>query len=464
MPSLLRPRAVRTLGQCQEDDTVRPLCTRTAEARQMFCFRRRRGQSRSGERGPVAIGRPPPLAIDSWPTQLASARPLAASATSWSKHMRSFRNLWPQVVWWNNLLQAYHKCRRRKRFKRDATEFDFRWESNLLDLQRALVEGRYQPGPYRHFYIIDPKRRKISAAPFRDRVVHHAVVRVLEPLYERRFIYDSYACRLGKGTHRALDRAQGYLRRYPYFLKTDIVRFFPNVDHEILLRLLSRHIQDPRLMDLVTRIINSGDGVLREEATPSYFPGDDLLAVLRPTGLPIGNLTSQFFANVLLDGIDHFIKEELHIGGYVRYADDLVLFGDDKAQLWQIRDALQLRLTQLRLRLHEHKTQVHPSTSDLKFLGFALKRDGCRLPQSSIQRFRRRVRLLRYQFARRECDCATIQASLQAWQAHACRANSAGLFRDLWRNLRFSRRRSSTSESVGRARRLHSVANRTAPE
>ena len=137
---------------------------------------------------------------------------------------RTYRNLWPQVVSWNNLVVAYQKCRRRKRYRRQATEFDFAWEANLLRLQHDLASGEYEPGGYRHFYVHEPKRRKISAAPFRDRVVHHAVVNVLEPLYERRFLYDSYACRKGKGTHRAIQRAVYYLRRSTYFLKTDIIR------------------------------------------------------------------------------------------------------------------------------------------------------------------------------------------------------------------------------------------------
>jgi retron-type reverse transcriptase len=120
---------------------------------------------------------------------------------------KTYRNLWPQVVSWDNLIRAYHKCRRRKRSKPDAVRFDFAWEAHRLQLQRELVDGSYAPGPYHHFFIHDPKKRKISAAPFRDRVVHHAVVSVLEPLYERQFLFDSYACRRGnQWGRRAKDR------------------------------------------------------------------------------------------------------------------------------------------------------------------------------------------------------------------------------------------------------------------
>lgn len=351
----------------------------------------------------------------------------------------TYRDLWPQVVSWQNLLAAYRECRRRKRYTPEAVRFEFAWETHLLLLQRELLAGAYVPGDYRHFYIREPKLRKISAAPFRDRVVHHAVVRVLEPLYERRFIYDSYACRLGKGTHRALDRAQQYLRRYDYYLKTDIVRFFPNVDHEVLLTLLERSIGDAHLMDLLRTILRSGEGVLQDEATHGYFPGDDLFAVLRPKGLPIGNLTSQFLANVLLDPIDHYIKETLRVGGYVRYADDLVLLGEGKAELWDRRDALAERLAAVRLRLHAHKTQVRPSRAGLKFLGFVLHPYGRRLQQGAIARFNRRLRTLQWKFARGLIGPAELRAALGAWSAHAGHANTSGIRRTLWKRVRFRR-------------------------
>ena len=349
----------------------------------------------------------------------------------------SYRDLWPQVVSWSNLVEAYRRCRRRKRSKPEAAAFEFSWESELLKLQRELMDGSYAPGEYINFYIFEPKQRKISAAPFRDRVVHHAIVCVLEPLFERRFIFDSYACRRSKGTHRAVDRAQGYLRRYRYYLKTDVVRFFPNVDHEVLLSVISKHIRDDRLMTLIRLIVASGEGVLSDEATSEFFPGDDLFALLRPRGLPIGNLTSQFFANVLLDVVDHFVKEELCVPGYVRYADDLLLFGDSKEQLWQWRDQLSERLGGLRLKLHRHKTHVGMGDDGVKFLGFVLRRDGRRLPQQTILRFARRIRRLRWLRSNRQVTFTQIRDSLKSWLAYAVQANSVGIRRALWRRVRF---------------------------
>ncbi|MFM9966555.1 MAG: reverse transcriptase domain-containing protein [Planctomycetaceae bacterium] len=352
---------------------------------------------------------------------------------------KSFSNLWPQVTAWDDLVTAYQRCRRRKRYKSDAAQFDYEWETNLVQLQRDLLDGSYRPGPYRHFHIQDPKPRKISAAPFRDRIVHHAVVAALEPIFERRFIHDSYACRRGKGTHRALDRAQSYLRNHRFFLKTDIVKFFPNVDHEVLLAVLSRSIRDERLMDLIRIIAASGEGVLADQRTPAFFPGDDLFAVLRPCGLPIGNLTSQFFANVLLDGIDHFVKEELRVPGYVRYADDLLLFADDKAQLWEIRDKLATRLAALRLKLHPDKTQVAPCSHGVGFLGFHMTPNRRRLLRSGLRRFNRRLRLLRWRFANGMIDLRRITLSLRAWLAHTSSARNPTLMRSLLRLASFQR-------------------------
>jgi len=350
---------------------------------------------------------------------------------------RTYGNLWPQFVSWENLLAAYHLCRRRKRARPEAARFEFDWEFELIQLQRELSDGSYAPGAYRNFFIHEPKRRKISAAPYRDRIVHHALVRVLEPIFERRFIFDSYACRKRKGTHRAVDRAHGFLRKNAYYLKTDIVRFFPNVDHAVLLEVIGQHVRDERLVALIGRIIASGAGLLADEATNGLFSGDDLFALLRPRGLPIGNLTSQFFANVLLDTVDHCVKEELRAPGYVRYADDLLLFGESKSQLGEWRYAVARRLAGLRLKLHDNKTCIAPCPRGLTFLGFVLRPEGRRLPQQSLSRFRRRMRRLRWLKQHGMVRPRTIGASIAGWLAYAGGASSAGVRRSFWRQIRF---------------------------
>ena len=349
---------------------------------------------------------------------------------------KTHRNLFPNLIAWENLELAYRRCRRRKRFKPQATAFDFDWECQLLLLQQELSTHSYRPGEYRHFQITDPKPRRISAAPFRDRVVHHAIVNVLEPIFERRFLFDSYACRRGKGTHRAVDRAQQFLRRYPWCLKTDIVRFFPNVDHLVLLDVVERTIRDPHVLRLIRVILKSGEGILKDEATPSYFPGDDLFSVLRPCGLPIGNLTSQFLANVLMDPIDHFVKEQLQVPGYIRYADDLLLFGNSRQQMWDYQEQLALRLQTHRLRLHRHKTHVHPCHSGVRFLGFLVQRHRRRPLQDGLRRFSRRMRRLRWERRHGRIDFQRIRASVRAWLAHLSETDAQPLIRSLLKHRR----------------------------
>lgn len=340
-------------------------------------------------------------------------------------------------------MAAYRSCRRRKRYRQPACEFDFHWEQNLLNLQRELQRDCYEHGPYYHFHIREPKPRLISAAPFRDRVVHHAVVNILEPIFERRFIHDSYACRVGKGTHRAIQRTQHFLRRFPWCLKTDIVKFFPSVDHEFLCEVIRRTVSDDRVIALIHLILASGAD-LPDGPAPHWFPGDDLLAPLRPRGLPIGNLTSQFFANVFLDPVDHFIKERLQVPGYVRYADDLLLFGHSKTQLWQVRDALAARLAKSRLLLHPHKTHVQPTSRPVTYLGFQVGRHERRMSQQGIRRFIRRMRRMRHEFETGTLDLREIPVSLQAWQAHLRGVNSYAIQQILLRqHVRFRGRRPS---------------------
>jgi RNA-directed DNA polymerase len=206
-------------------------------------------------------------------------------------------NLWWKIVAPDNLYQAFRKAAKGKRSKAAVAAFEYELESNIFLLHDELVEHRYHPGAYTSFYIHDPKKRLISAAPFRDRVVHHALCSIIEPIFERKFIFDTYANRPGKGTHRALDRCTQYMRRFAYVLELDVRQFFPSIDHAIRENILSETIQDEDILDLCRLILESGRGVLSDEYAMVYFEGDDLLVAARSRGLPIGNLTSQFWAS-----------------------------------------------------------------------------------------------------------------------------------------------------------------------
>ncbi|HEX4965565.1 MAG TPA: reverse transcriptase domain-containing protein, partial [Thermoanaerobaculia bacterium] len=208
--------------------------------------------------------------------------------------------MFEELTSWPNLLRAFRDAARGKRRHPNVAAFEHRLEDNLAALRRELLSQTYLPGAYTSFYIREPKHRLISAAPFHDRVVHHALFNVIEPVFEQGFIADSYANRRGKGTHRALDRCQELSRRLPYVLQLDLRQFFPSIDHAVLRELLARRLSEPAVLSLIDRILKSGEGVLDDSYDMVYFPGDDLFAINRPRGLPIGNLTSQFWANVLL--------------------------------------------------------------------------------------------------------------------------------------------------------------------
>ncbi|MBN1955866.1 MAG: RNA-directed DNA polymerase [Anaerolineae bacterium] len=342
--------------------------------------------------------------------------------------MKTFKNLYPTICTWENLRAAWRKASRGKRGKEPAAAFEFDLESNLLQLELELEARAYCPGPYHSFFIHDPKRRLISAAPFGDRVVHHALCNVIEPLFERGFIYDSYANRKGKGNHRALDRCQAFARRYRYVLQCDLRQFFPSVDHAVLRAILARKIADPGAMWLVDQILASGVGVLSEQYTMVYFPGDDLLAAARPRGLPIGNLTSQFWANCLMNPFDHFVKRELGCKGYLRFVDDFLLFADDRATLWTWRAAAVEYLAQLRLTIHPG-AHPRPVTEGIPFLGFVIYPTHRRLKRRNVVNYRRRLRALLQAYRDHAIPLDRVDASIQGWINHARYGDTWGLRR-----------------------------------
>ena len=342
--------------------------------------------------------------------------------------MKTYRNLYHQIYEWRNLYGAYLKARRGKRRFRPAASFEYEQEANLLALQQELAAQTYQPGSYNSFFIHEPKRRLISAAPFRDRVVHHALCNIIEPIFERSFIHDSYANRLGKGTHRAVDRAQQYARKFKYVLQCDVRQFFPSIDHAILRQTLAHKIADKDVMWLVDQILASGSGVLAEQYDMRWFAGDDLFAVNRPRGLPIGNLTSQFWANCFMNPFDHFVKRELMCGGYVRYVDDMLLFADDKAVLWQMLADVVAKLAELRLTIHPG-AHPRPVTEGVPFLGFVVYPTHRRVKRRKVVHSRRRLQNRLAAYRQGELAWTDVDASVQGWINHVRYADTWGLRR-----------------------------------
>jgi retron-type reverse transcriptase len=342
--------------------------------------------------------------------------------------MKRHNGLWEELASFANLACAARQARRGKRLRPNVARFEFHLERELCRLQDELRSKTYRPGEYYTFRIFEPKPRLISAAPYRDRIVHHALCRVLEPLFEPTFISDSYACRKGKGSHAAVDRFQQFARRFPYVLKCDVRQYFPSLDHTLLKGLLRRKIKDGDVLWLADLIIDNANA---QDPAAAWFSGDDLFAPWeRRRGLPIGNQTSQFFANVYLNPFDHFVKETLRVKAYVRYVDDFVLFGTEKQWLRQALERCREFLATLRLRLHEDKSVISRTNDGVRFLGFRIFPDYRLLVRENVSRLKRRLRL----WQRQACAGSlpeNLRQRLMAWKGHADQANTFGLQRQL---------------------------------
>ena len=355
-----------------------------------------------------------------------------------------------------NLFQASWQARRGKSRRPDVEDWWLRREREITALRAELLAGTYQPGAYHFFEIHDPKRRLIAAAPFRDRVVHHALCNLMAPVLERRFIARSFSCQIGKGTTAARECCRQLANRHRYVLKCDVRKFFPNIDQAILREKLTRHIACTGILALVGKILDSyrtGDESIRsadilvgpddqpwprrqecqstgrssQSAPPPLFPGEDWLeASERPRGVPIGNLTSQLWGNVYLDDRDHWITETAQHGAYLRYTDDFLLFGDDKARLWDLHAGVRQQLTAARLKLAEPKSRLLATREGLPFCGF-LFRPGLRprILGATKRRFERR----RYRIATWPGSFRQLSVSIFAWYQFSREGNSEGLRR-----------------------------------
>lgn len=349
--------------------------------------------------------------------------------------MKRYGNLWPQIITFDNLYQASRQAQYSKRYRPNVLEFNYNLEDNLLQIQTELQTQTYQPGPYRTFEIVEPKRRLISAAPYRDRVVHHALCNIIQPIFERTFIADSYANRVALGTHKALRRFTHFARSSQYVLQCDIRKYFPSIDHQILKSLIRRKIKCKNTLWLIDTIIDNSN---EQDPVLAHFPGDDLLTPSqRRRGLPIGNLTSQLSANIYLNGFDHFVKEHLKVRKYLRYVDDFAAFSDDQGFLHEARLAIKDYLYTLRLQLHPVKTQLFETRQGANFVGFRVLPDRIRIRTENLRRARRRIRTLKHHFSSGMIAWPQIVQSLQSWDAHLQHGDTWRLRQQIFTALRF---------------------------
>ena len=281
-----------------------------------------------------------------------------------------------------NIYSAYLKGRKCKRYKNEILRYTKNIEKQLLEINYELNNRRYCHGNYYEFVVNDSKKRVIKAAPFKDRIIHHALCNIIEPIFDKKFIYDSYACRKGKGLHKAIKRFKQFLRilktknnlvNYDniYCLKCDIVKYFQNVDKSILIKLIKNKIQDKRILKLIEIILDSNK-----------------------IGLPIGNLTSQLFANIYLHELDFYIKNVLKCKYYIRYMDDFVILGLNKKDLWIEYEKIKFFvLSKLKLKIDDQKTKLTPLKKGVDFLGFTILSNKIKLRKSTIKRFKKKINI-----------------------------------------------------------------------
>ncbi len=352
--------------------------------------------------------------------------------------MKTWKRLYPELCSFANLYEAARKAQRGKRCRPDVFAFHARLEENLFALQRELEERAWRPGKYREFYVQEAKRRLICAAPYRDRVAHHALCNVIEPLFDRSFIFDSYACRRGKGTHAAADRYTAFSRRAKYVLKCDIARYFRSIRHDVLYAQLARRIADSDTLWLCARILDSwgGSGLLWPEGL----------------GIPIGNQTSQFFANVYLNDFDHWMKEEMRCTHYIRYVDDFVILDDDKRRLGALIPEIEVRLAKLGLRLHARKRTIGPVSEGCDFMGYRIWPDHRRLRPSNGYRFQRKLKRLARAFHTGAIDRESARARVMSWIGHARHADTWRLRRAVLSRVSFSGGQAVLDESCAAGR------------
>jgi len=264
-----------------------------------------------------------------------------------------------KIISLENLFLAWQEFRRGKRNKFDVQKFEYNLENNIFQLHQELKVNTYKHSNYKSFYIQDPKLRRIHKACVKDRALHHAIFRIFYPIFDPAFIFDSYSCRIQKGTHRAVNRLQECARKVSknntkncYILKCDIKKFFDSIDHNILISLIEKKIKDKNAIRLIKEIIKS-------------------FSVLPNKGLPLGNITSQLFANIYLDELDQFIKHEFKVKYYIRYCDDFVILSDNRKYLerliLKINDFLKEKL---KLSLHSDKISIRRYHQGVDFLGY----------------------------------------------------------------------------------------------
>jgi len=335
--------------------------------------------------------------------------------------MRVYYELFNKIISLENLFSAWDEFKKDKRKKKDVLEFEWNLEENIFKLHEELAAKTYRHSHYTSFYINDPKQRHIYKATVRDRVLHHAIFSVLNPIFEAAFIPDSFSCRIGKGTHKGIEVLNGMLRQVsgnghkPCFaLKCDIKKFFDTVNQGILLEIICRKIKDQDAILLIKEIIGS--------YKTSYS------ALFEWRGIPIGNLTSQLFANLYLNELDQFIKRDLKVKFYVRYTDDFVIVADNEVYLENIILAIRKFLKdKLDLTLHPDKVSIRKFSQGVDFLGYVLRPHHLIIRTKTKKRIFKKLSLRINEYRNNKITEESLEQSLQSYLGVLSHADCHGL-------------------------------------
>lgn len=334
--------------------------------------------------------------------------------------MKTLKNVFEQVVDYDNLYRAYLNARLCERYRYEVLNFSAHLEDNLVKLQKELIERTYTLGKYREFYIYEPKKRLIMAQPFKDRVVQWAIYQVLNPVFAQGYITDSYACIKERGTHKAVKRLHYWLRQVGkkpekyYFLKLDISKYFYRIDHDVLMGILKRKIRDDDMIFLLDKIVNSSE--TNFGLPPGKSPGEVKRSDrVSEKGMPVGNLSSQMFANLYLNELDQYCKRTLGIHFYVRYMDDVIILHQDKDQLHEWKRIIDTFLKEkLQLDLNE-KTCIRPITLGVEFCGYKIWNTHIKLRKSTALKMKRNLKKLQKEYAAGEVTVEEAKQTISSY-------------------------------------------------
>ena len=324
--------------------------------------------------------------------------------------MKKHKRLYERICEKENICKAYRKARLGKRNKFYVRKFELNTLDNIEQIHKELLDETWMPLPYKEFIAYEPKERLIRAPQFRDRVVHHALIQVLKPIYEPIFIYDSYASRKEKGTHAAVNKLTKFLRSgtdNTFVFHGDVRKFFDNIDHETLIRILRRKIADEKVINLIRKILTNQNISL---------------------GATLGNYTSQWFANIYLNELDYYAKHELKVKHYIRFMDDFLLLSDSKSQLHDWKHKIkQFLKEELKLELHPVKQQIFPTRTGIDFVGYIVWKDHKKLRRRNVERFVSRLN----KFDKIPLT-SFIEASLMSWKGYTLHADAFRLTKQLY--------------------------------